>query len=264
MPRATAEAANPAALTSSLHSKRHRRAAAGVEFDTAFRCPGVQQRRVKSVCRAGFLGVAAQRQHEGMAVDDAGGRREQGGIAVQRRLQGPRGFAGEGLQIEHAIGLGMGPDRLQLQGFLRRGCNDEFAAIAMRNAVIGAVLVKRLLAADAHPRHQAAGRIVDAGVDDFAVARGGNRADPLRRLQNDDLAAGLGQPTGDGETDHAGTDNDTLNFVHLQSRSGLVDDRSDARGMAPGPVGDQPYSHSITLFGMMFSKNRLYSRGSPY
>ena len=40
--------------------------------------------------RAGILGIALQRQHEGMAVDDAGGRRQQRAGAVKVRLQADR------------------------------------------------------------------------------------------------------------------------------------------------------------------------------
>jgi hypothetical protein len=64
----------------------------------------------------------------------------------------------------------MGPDRLQLFGLFRRGCDDQLAAVAMRNAVIGAIPIQRVPAADAHLRHQAAGAVVDAGMDHLAVA----------------------------------------------------------------------------------------------
>ncbi len=212
--------------------------------------PGGQQRGVKGKGRAGVLGVAAQRQHVSMAVDDAGGRREQGGVAVQRRLQRARGLAGEGLQVEHAIGFGMGPDRLQLFGFLRRGRDDQLAGIPMRDAVIPAVFIERALAADAHPRHQASGGIVDAGVDHLAVARRRDRADAFRRLQNDDLATRLCQPPSDSQTDHPRADYDAINFVHSQFKSGIV-------GYSPGrpsPLararGGNCISHIIALFGI--------------
>ena len=94
--------------------------------------------------RAGLLGVAAQRQHISVAVDDAGGRREQGCVAVQRRLQGAGGVTGKRLHVEHAIGFGMAADRLQLFGFLRRGRDDQLAAIAVRDAVIPAIGIERL------------------------------------------------------------------------------------------------------------------------
>src|SRR5712671_4455656 len=108
----------------------------------------------------------------------------------------------------------MSPDRLQFRGLIRRRRDDQLAAVAMRDAVVAAILIKRALAADAHPRHQAPRRIIDAGVDHFAVARRRYGADALRRLQDDYLAARLRQPPRDGETDHPRTDNDTLNLVH--------------------------------------------------
>ena len=42
----------------------------------------------------------------------------------------------ERLQIAHAIGFGVRPDRLQLCGLRRRRRDDQLAAIAMRNAVL--------------------------------------------------------------------------------------------------------------------------------
>ena len=214
MLRAVAGCAKPRGVDEQPAFKRHRRIAAGVEFDAASRRPGVQQRRMKSADRAGVLGVAAQRQHVGMAVDDAGGRRQQRRIAIQRRLQCAGLRAGKGPEIVDAIGLGMRPDRLQLLGFAGRGRDDQLAAIAVWDAVIPAILVERALAAHAHPGHQAARLVIDAGVDHLAVAGGGHRADRLGRLQQDHLPARLRQPPRHRETDHARTDNDALNLVH--------------------------------------------------
>jgi hypothetical protein len=164
--------------------------------------------------RARCFGVAEQRQHVGMAVDDAGGGGQQRGVAVQRRLQragfGPR----QGLQIAHAIGFGVGPDRLQFLGFRRRGRDDQLAAIAVRNAVVPAVLIERHPSGDAHPRHQAAGLVIDTGVDHLAVARRRDRADSFSRLQHDHLAACQRQPPRHGKADHPRSDNDAINLVH--------------------------------------------------
>ena len=151
-----------------------------------------------------------------MAVDDPGGGREQCGVAVKRRLQCARGFTGQRLHVEHAIGFGMRPDRLQLFGLVGRRCHDQLAAVLVGNAVLAAVMVQGLFAADAHPRHQASGGIVDAGVDHLAVARRGDGADALSRFQHDHLAAGLGQPARDRKADDASTNNDALNLVHGQ------------------------------------------------
>ena len=70
---------------------------------------------------------------------------------------------------------------------------------------------------DAEPRHQAVGRIINPGVDHFAVARGRFGADPLRRLQDDHLPPGLRQRARDREPDHTGTDNDAIHFFHGRS-----------------------------------------------
>ena len=69
-------------------------------------------------------------------------------------------------------------------------------------------------AGDAEPRHQAVGGIVDAGVNDLAVARGRFGADALRRLQDDDLTPGHGQRARHRQADDAGTHHDAIDFLH--------------------------------------------------
>ena len=175
---------------------------------------GADQRRVKREGRTGILGVAAQRQHVGMAVDDAGRRRQQRRVAFQRRLQRARLVAGQHLHVEHAIGLRMRADRGQLLGLRRRGGDDQLAAIPVRDAVLAAITVERMLAGDAHARHQAPRLVVDAGVDHFAVARRRDGADALGRFQHDHLAPGLREPPRHRKADHASPDHDALDLVH--------------------------------------------------
>ena len=235
---------------------------------------------MKSKGRAGIFGVAAQRQHKGVAVDDPCGGREQRGVAVQRRLQRARHVTGEGLQVEHAIGFRVSPDRLQFCGFFRRGCDDQLAAIAMRDAVVAAIFIQRTLAADAHPRHQASRGIIDAGVDHFAVARRGDGADTFRRLQDDDLAAGLRQPPRNRKTDHPRTNDDALNFVHSRVQiRGLRVVRSGVEpraGVRPGSLGvhyrsveDDLFNESVRFLSACFperipvSEELIMSRQLP-
>ena len=59
-------------------------------LDAGLRHPAAQHRGVEDEDGAGILGIALQRQHIGMAVDDAGRGREQRRGAVQRRLQRQR------------------------------------------------------------------------------------------------------------------------------------------------------------------------------
>ena len=119
------------------------------------------------------------------------------------------------LQIVDAIGFGMRPDRLQFFGFARCRRDDQLSAIAMGNAVARAILVKLAFTAYAHPRHQAAGLVIDAGMDHLAVPRGGDRADALSRFQHDHFATGLGEAPRDRQTDHARPNYDALNLVHF-------------------------------------------------
>ena len=85
----------------------------------------------------------------------------------------------------------------------------------MGNAVVAAILVERALAAHAHLRHQAAGAVIDAGVDHLAVAGGGDGADALGGLEHDHFAARLGQPSCDREPDHPRSDDDAIDLVHV-------------------------------------------------
>ena len=59
------------------------------------------------------LGIAQKGQHERMAVDDAGGRRPQGGGAGKRRLELSRALGRPELQLVHAGRSGIGADRRQ-------------------------------------------------------------------------------------------------------------------------------------------------------
>ena len=121
----------------------------------------------------------------------------------------------------HAIGFGMGLDRLQPCDLFAAGRDDQLAGIAMRDVALAAIGIQRLLARDAQPRHQAAGGIVDSGVDYLAVARRGHGADRVARLQHDHFAAGQSEAPGDGQPDHAGADYDAFNPVHVPSGHAL-------------------------------------------
>ena len=64
-----------------------------------------------------ILEVAPQRQHEAMAVDDAGFRRPQRADAGQFGLHGARGVAADHLGTFDAVPLGLRPDGLDLGEF---------------------------------------------------------------------------------------------------------------------------------------------------
>ena len=106
-----------------------------------------------------------------MRIDDPGRGRQQGADAIQRRLK------------VHGIGLFHPPDvvntvcqRLQLQRLEARdltfiGGDDQFAASPMADAMVPAIAVEPFASLNAEPRLKTVGRVIDAGVDNFRIAR---------------------------------------------------------------------------------------------
>ena len=105
-----------------------------------------------------------------MAVDNAGGGAEEGCGA------GQGGFHRLGLglrqkgEVGHAIGGGAGLDGGEFAGLLLAGGDYQLGAILMRQAALTAVIIEHLFAGDAVLRHQAAGRVIDPGMDHLGIA----------------------------------------------------------------------------------------------
>ena len=168
------------------------------------------QRGVEGDHAAGVLEVALVGQHQAVAVDDPGGRRPERSGAGELGLERLGAGGVPELEIGDAVLGCFLLDAVELGQLVLAGGDDQLAAIAVRDATAAAVVVEPPLALDAEPRLQAAGRVVDAGMDDLAVARAGLAADQLVALQEDHLAPGLGQGAGDRKADHAGADHDGL------------------------------------------------------
>jgi hypothetical protein len=156
------------------------------------------------------LQVALQRQHEGMAVDDPGLGRMQRRHAGERRLHRARRVGADQLQPLDAVDLALFGDPLDLGGLFRVGRDDQLADLAVRHAVARAERVQLAPALHAVLRALRGGRIIHAGVDHLAVARGHAIADAAGRFRDDHLMAGKRSLTRDREPDHAGADNQDL------------------------------------------------------
>ena len=151
--------------------QRHRVFATDLDLEAVLYDAGAQQRRMKGERAARVLDLAAHGQHESVAVDNAGGGRQQGAGAAQGGLQRLRFGGGQHLHAFHAVGFGMSLDRYQLLVFGRAGGDDQLSAAPVWYAVVVAVGVEHAPPRNAHPRHQASGGIIDPGVDHLAVAR---------------------------------------------------------------------------------------------
>src|SRR5262249_19135888 len=70
----------------------------------------------------------------------------------------------------------------------------------------------------AQARFERARRVVDAGVNDFGIARAGVSADALCRFEDDDLVAVARQSPRHGEANHSGADDDTVDALRPMGR----------------------------------------------
>ncbi len=213
-------------------AQRHRIGASDIDLDAAPCYAAAQHGTEEHRYRAGMLGVALQCQHEGVAVDDAGGRRQKRTAADQTRLQGDCLLGGQHPHALDAVALGTLLDPGEQRIFLRVGCHDQLAAVDVWHAFLGAVRVQLPAPGDAGARHQAVGLVVDAGVDHLAVARGRLGADTLRRVQDDDLTSRHRQRTRHREADDPGAGHDAIDFLHacfLLPVMESTDDRWKAR-----------------------------------
>ena len=194
-----------------------------VEVDPARRRRAAAHAACERDHRARVLGLAEKGEHQRVAVDDSGGRREQRGCGAHRGFQLPRLGAVDQYEIVDAVRRRLGLQRLQRRdapGF--RG-DDHLAEAAVRHAAARAIVVERVAAGDAEPRLEAAGRVVDAGVDHLAVARARFRADGFGGLDNHHLAAGAGQSPRHGEADDTGADHHRIDrFAHARRLPRIV------------------------------------------
>ena len=170
------------------------------------------ERRAEGERGAMGLGIALQGEHESMAVDDARRGRQQADMAGERRLQPRQIGAFEQREVFDAIGFGAGFDRQNLRALRLVGGDENLAAAPERHAMIFAEAIEHLPSLDAGPRLQRSRRIIEAGMDDLAVARGYAAADAALRLDDDDLASGHGERAADGEPDHTGADDDAIDI----------------------------------------------------
>ena len=173
-----------------------------------------EQRRLQRDPGAGRLQIAPQGEHQRVAVDDAGGGRQQCAGAVERGFEGDRVGRGQPAQVGHTLGRRLRLDAPQVRHLrLGRG-HDQLAAAPMWHAVALAEVVELGTPEHAQARLQPAGRVVEAGMHDLAVARTGRGADRGFAFQHHGLEPAAGEGTADRQADHSGTDHDGIDPVH--------------------------------------------------
>ncbi len=158
-------------------------------------------------------GLAQEVVHEPVGVHDAGLGRPERADRGDGRLERVRLRRGEARQRDAVAERGRG-DRVEDRQFLGPRGRDELAGLRVGNRVAKAQVVDALPALDAEPRLEAARGIVDAGMDDLAVAARSLHAVLRVSVEDDEVRARARQAGRDGEADHAGPDDDDFGIRH--------------------------------------------------
>ena len=127
-------------------------------------------RRVEGNNPTVVLEVAGERQHEAVAVDNAGLGRMERGDAEQCRLHALRFGCFQHGDVLDAVGERLGVDRLEPKELVGVGRNHQLAALPVWHAVAGAKLVQHAAPGRAVAGAQRTRGIIKAGMDHFAVA----------------------------------------------------------------------------------------------
>ena len=231
--------AQPRRIDEEHRAQPHGLGSARLDLDTPRRHAPAQHGGLANQGRPMGLRIAQQAQHIGVAVDDAGGGGEEGADAGERGLQSLRLHRAQQLHILHAIDGGPRADACELLQLRRIGRHDQLAAAPVRQAALAEIFVERPAALHAEAGHEAAMGIIDARVDDLAVAGGCFRAEALGLVEDQHLASGDGERAGDSQPHHARARDDAINLF----QAGLPWFRaspSSRRGSRPWPGGSRP------------------------
>ena len=146
--------------------------------------------------------LVEERVHEAVRAHDARRRREEARHRGDRRLEAAALVRGQHLELR-SVGAAEGEKPLELDRLGGRRGHDELGDPPVGDPLPLAQLVEQVLAADAQPRLERAGRVVHPRVDDLAVAARGLRPVALAALQDDRLREAPCEPRGHREPDDA-------------------------------------------------------------
>ena len=143
----------------------------------------------------------------------------QGQGALKFRLEASRRIAIQPLKIVDTAGARIHPEPFELACLGRARRHRELAAAAVADAVHLAVPVQKIAPEHAKACFQRAWSIVNAGVNDFAVARADMQAGVALALDDDDLAAAARDGARHGKSDDSGADDDAVDRIQPASAS---------------------------------------------
>ncbi len=161
--------------------------------------------------------------HEGVAVEDAGGRRVEGGrggdlgldhrdLGLERRDLGGRDQA----RVAHAIAVRRGEEIFQERRLFPVGGHDQLAQPLVGDVICLEKIVQEIPAAHAQPGFQRVLGIIETGVNDLAVAARSLPSERGMALHHDNGAfpEPLRERVRDGQSDRPRADDQKIGFFH--------------------------------------------------
>ncbi len=100
-----------------------------------------QHRRAQDNRRPGRFGLALEGQHQRVAVDDAGDRRQQCGHTAQFRFEPLRLFGAQPFEFVDAVRSRRRVDLFELRDLGLVGGDDQLAERGVRHPVLAAVVI---------------------------------------------------------------------------------------------------------------------------
>jgi hypothetical protein len=134
-------------------------------------------------------------------------RRDKGGLERARLV------AAQSDEIVDAVGLRLRLEGGELARLVLARRHQEVPAAPMPDAIIAAEVIEAGSSVNPESRFAQPGGVIDARVNDLAVARADPDADPVLAFDDDHFAAGARQLAHDGEADDAGADDKTVDSL---------------------------------------------------
>src|SRR4029077_8300243 len=104
-------------------------------------------------------------------------------------------------QIVDSVALGGSDDFFETRNLGFAGGDNQLADPGVRDAMLAAIGIQALAAGDAAAPLQAANRVIEPAMDDFAVARRGLETDCVGAFEDEHAMAGKRQRPSHPETD---------------------------------------------------------------
>ena len=138
--------------------------------------------------------------------------------SLQLRFDAARLSGVQPFKIHPAAGERVALDVLERRHLALVGGDGQFAAAAMPDTALGTIPVQKIAPGQAQPGLERSRLIMNAGMDDFAVARTGVHAELPFAFEDQHLAAAARHGPGHREADDAGADHDAIDIVQNLTR----------------------------------------------